>query len=170
MSDESSYIDKIAFAIAAKCGMSMFQPNDCRLLRIYAVLALAKGVDVTKEDVHDAWCAWVLDYKPQHKSLKRYGELTKDIQDLDEPYRQAIEEVAQNMEEARIRWATQKKLAEEGTITDKEFVRQVMGVPVPFSEACINYQPWACAQDAEGKDVDPSSCYVCGCTKREHRK
>jgi hypothetical protein len=92
-----TYIDKIAFAVAAKCGMSMFNPGDRRLLRIYAVLVLVSGTETTKRDVHDAWAAWAVDEHIQHKSLKQFHELKPEVQDLDEPYRQAIVEVAREM-------------------------------------------------------------------------
>lgn len=98
-----TYIDKIAFAVAAKCGMSMFNPGDRRLLRIYAVLVLAKGTATTKRDVHDAWAAWAVDEHIVHKSLKQFDELKPETQDLDEPYRQAIVEVARDLSDRAMR-------------------------------------------------------------------
>lgn len=95
---EMNYIDQVATKIADKCGMDMGHTSDRRLLRIYALLALTVGVAVTPRDVHDAWAVWSLDYEPGHKSCRPFEELRKEIRDLDEPYRQAIIEVAQEME------------------------------------------------------------------------
>lgn len=99
-----TYLDKVAFAIAAKCGMSMYDESPRRLLRIYAVLALAKGTETTLRDVHDAWSAWKLEYATEHKSLKPFDELSVGVQELDEPYRAAIVEVAQDLSDKAVRY------------------------------------------------------------------
>jgi hypothetical protein len=55
------YLDDIAGQIRAE-----LDPDDLPdeegvddLLRLYAVLARVKGADVTNEDIHDAWVAWM---------------------------------------------------------------------------------------------------------------
>ena len=98
-----TYIDKIAFSIAAKCGMSMFDPFHRHLLRFYAVLALVKGTETTLRDVHDAWSAWKLCYDSGHKSLMEFGKLNEEVQLLDQPYRDAIVAVAQELSDRAAR-------------------------------------------------------------------
>lgn len=62
------------------------------LFRIYAVLALAKGADVSAEDVHNAWAVWMAETDPGHASLRPFRELDADTQRSDEPFVQAIKE------------------------------------------------------------------------------
>ena len=64
------------------------------LLGIYALLVLVIGENCTNEDVHDAWSVWSNVLDPKHRSLIPFNELTKEVQDLDEPYKQAIIKVA----------------------------------------------------------------------------
>jgi hypothetical protein len=64
--------------------------DELGLFRIYAVLARAKGVKVTAEDVHDAWCAWALNNDAEHEALVPFGELDADQQALDDPLVEAI--------------------------------------------------------------------------------
>jgi len=69
-------------------------PDYKDLLGHYAVLVLIKGEECTNEDVHDAWSAWQNDIDPEHKSLIPFDELTKEVQDLDSEYRDAIIKVS----------------------------------------------------------------------------
>ena len=68
--------------------------QDVKLLRYYALLALVHGENTTLEDVHDAWSAWRTETNPGHKSLIPFEELTRKVQELDMPYRDAIRRVA----------------------------------------------------------------------------
>jgi hypothetical protein len=88
-----NYIDKVARFIGKHCGMDASKPEDLRLLRIYAVLALTIGEETTEKHVHDAWSAWCcgLEVKAsEHRSLIPFEELPREIQILDEPYAVAI--------------------------------------------------------------------------------
>jgi hypothetical protein len=89
----SNYIDKIADRIIAKASPDC-EPDDKLLYRIYALLALTCGPGVTKRDVHDAWSVWKLQHVKEHKSLIPFEQLSQEVQDMDEPYRKAIAEVA----------------------------------------------------------------------------
>lgn len=62
------------------------------LMKLYAHLALTKGKTTSLENVHDAWSYWTLKNcdNPDHESLVPFDELTKKIQDYDEPYAKAI--------------------------------------------------------------------------------
>lgn len=61
------------------------------LYLIYALLSFTTGKKTTLENVHDAWATWKhsrgLD---THKSLIPFCELTKEVQELDRPYMEAI--------------------------------------------------------------------------------
>lgn len=48
---------------------------DVDLLRVYALLALVKGEQVTEEDVHDAWSVWRTATRPAHPSLVPFDQL-----------------------------------------------------------------------------------------------
>lgn len=90
-----SYIDALADRIFAKINPTYGLPADERpLYRIYAVLCLAKGDAVTLEDVHDGWSAYVTQVSPRHLSLVPFAALSPEVQAKDEPYRNAIADVA----------------------------------------------------------------------------
>lgn len=89
-----TYLDEIAKAIGDEVGMDMYDESERLLLRIYAVLALAKGPLVTREDVHNAWAAWKSHTTTGHRSLVPFDCLAPEVRALDEPYREAIAKVA----------------------------------------------------------------------------
>ena len=60
------------------------------LLRIYAVLLRAKGSDVTRSDIHDAWSAWMAKRDGEHASLVAYEDLPKDVREEDQVFAEAI--------------------------------------------------------------------------------
>lgn len=64
------------------------------LLETYCLLVLTVGNSCTQEHIHDAWSVWQNKTQPDHHSLKPFNELTKEVQELDEPYRLAVVEVA----------------------------------------------------------------------------
>ena len=44
------------------------------LFRLYGLLALAKGIDTTAEDVHNAWVVWMVQRGGQdHQSLRPFA-------------------------------------------------------------------------------------------------
>jgi hypothetical protein len=92
------YIDRIARRIADSCHLRN-TAEDARLARIYAVLCLAKGIAVTKRDVHDAWAAWRVETCPDHGALVPFEQLSGDVQALDGPYRDAIRAAALELPE-----------------------------------------------------------------------
>jgi hypothetical protein len=65
------------------------------LLDLYTLLTFVKGSAVTLEDVHDAWSVWRSRTNPNHKSLIPFGELTPEVQQLDQKYADAIIQTAQ---------------------------------------------------------------------------
>ncbi len=64
------------------------------LFLIYAVLLLAKGEEVRREDVHNAWVAWMLSNDEQHESMVPFAELPSATQAEDSPFVAAIHTVA----------------------------------------------------------------------------
>jgi len=67
------------------------------LLETYGLLVLIVGEKCTNEHIHDAWSIWQNKTMPDHRSLIPFDELTKEVQDLDIPYRDAVIKVASNL-------------------------------------------------------------------------
>lgn len=90
----SNYIDDLADDIGREA------PAECamELLRMYAALALAKGAEVTDEDVHNSWAAWRAGTDPGHRALVPVAELPAAEQNLDRAWANAIRVVASDME------------------------------------------------------------------------
>lgn len=92
-----SYLDDIARAIQAELGE---QPDDAsapQLLRLYAVLLLAKGEAVSPEDVHNAWAAWMQDHQPANEDIKPFAELDHSTKKADDPFVAAIRRTARSL-------------------------------------------------------------------------
>ncbi len=90
-----TYIDEIAQDIRARVDPAILPKSDVdRLFRIYAVLVLAKGPEVTAKDVHDAWAAWECDRKPESQSIVPFDQLAPSVQRIDEPFVEAIRQAA----------------------------------------------------------------------------
>lgn len=67
------------------------------LLDYYGLLVLIVGEKCTQEHIHDAWSIWQNNIDSKHRSLTRFINLTKEVQDLDKPYRKAVIKVAKNL-------------------------------------------------------------------------
>jgi hypothetical protein len=90
-----TYLDELAAEIEHEIPAELLPAGDTGLLfRIYAVLLLAKGGEVTARDVHNAWAAWMQERSPHHRSVKPFSELDAGTQESDEPFAQAIRSVA----------------------------------------------------------------------------
>jgi hypothetical protein len=90
-----NYLDELGMRIRGfvpKSDLPEEETSD--LFRLYAVLLLAKGQDITSEDVHNAWVAWMTTRDPNHESLRPFEELSEDVAADDEPYLNAIQLVA----------------------------------------------------------------------------
>ena len=90
-----NYLDELAGEVAKEISPDV-RPNadTSRLFRLYALLVLVKGTDVTAVDVHNAWSAWMLELDPGHRSIRPFEELDAGTQASDEPYVAAIRAVA----------------------------------------------------------------------------
>lgn len=91
MSDElgENYIDRIAAEIAA-----LAPECSAPLLRVYALLVLTTGAATTLEHVHDAWAAWQATTRPDHPHLVPFRELSREMQESDGAFADAIRAVA----------------------------------------------------------------------------
>ena len=86
-----TYLDLAAEEIRRHVPEKLLPDGDTELLfRLYAVLLLAKGADVTTVDVHNAWSAWMQMSHPDHQSLRPFEELDPETQSADEPYAEAM--------------------------------------------------------------------------------
>jgi hypothetical protein len=93
-----SYIADIAAEIqAAVPPKSLPDGETDDLFLIYAVLALAKGVDVEPRDIHNAWAAWMSTKDPHHESIVPYDDLPPDVRREDDPYLVAVRSVARRL-------------------------------------------------------------------------
>jgi hypothetical protein len=84
-----TYLDPVRDALARE--LPGLHPE---LLDLYTLLTLTKGLEVTPEDVHDAWGLWTRKYRKTSPWLVPYADLPSEEQDKDEQYVQAIKTVA----------------------------------------------------------------------------
>jgi hypothetical protein len=89
-----SYLRDLSEAIRAEVPSRLIPEGADDLFLIYAVLARVKGNQVTAEDVHDAWTAWMEIHKQQHQSMVPFDQLPEDVRLEDRPFVAAIHAVA----------------------------------------------------------------------------
>lgn len=89
------YLDEIGNAIRSATPEEALPDDDTTdLFRSYAVLLLAKGEAVTREDVHNAWVAWMASRGEEHESMVPFAELPATTQAEDSAFVLAIRSVA----------------------------------------------------------------------------
>lgn len=89
------YLNDIARAIRDEVpAAALPEGTTLDLFRLYAVLLLAKGHNVTHEDVHNAWVAWMASRDADHDALVPFSALDADAQAEDSPFVTAIRAVA----------------------------------------------------------------------------
>ena len=90
-----TYLDALADEIRGAVSPDALPDEDTSsLFRIYAVLLMAKGQEVTCEDVHNAWVAWMLDKGRSHESMIPFATLPAETKDEDSPFVLAIRAIA----------------------------------------------------------------------------
>ena len=90
-----NYIQEIANAIRSEVAPRALPRGDTSdLFLMYAVLLLARGQDASREDVHNAWVAWMVSRGEEQASMVPFGELPSDAQAEDSPFVAAIRTVA----------------------------------------------------------------------------
>lgn len=93
-----TYIDELAAEIEHGVPPDLLPDVDTRpLFHLYALLALAKGTDVTAADVHNAWAVWMEKQDPDHRSIRPFKELDAATQASDEPFAEAIRAAAERL-------------------------------------------------------------------------
>lgn len=96
-----NYLDELAERIKANVPSDALPEGDTRPLFLhYAVLALAKGEEVTSRDVHNAWTAFMAQKDATHESLVPFEELDSVTRDEDTPYVLAIRQAARALPNA----------------------------------------------------------------------
>lgn len=90
-----NYIEVLARRIESELDEAS-RPSDRgpELYRLYALLALIKGPDVSLRDVHDAWSVWMSQSDPGHSALIPFEELDTAKREEDRPYAEAIRRAA----------------------------------------------------------------------------
>lgn len=89
------YLDELAAKIRAHIPEDRLPDGDSdNLLRMYAVLLRAKGPDVTRSDIHDAWSAWMAERDTLHPSLVEYAKLPEDVREEDRVFATAVRRAA----------------------------------------------------------------------------
>ncbi|GAA0960531.1 MULTISPECIES: DUF7701 domain-containing protein [Streptomyces violaceusniger group] len=95
-----TYLDQLAELIRSCLPAEAEPPEDSDdLFRIYAVLLRAKGEQVTEEDVHDAWSAWMQSVNSRHQALVPFQDLDAQTRAFDAPYARAIRTAARYTQE-----------------------------------------------------------------------
>ena len=89
-----TYLRALADEIAHEVGEGRPDRSHRDLFLLYAVLALVRGEDADRRDVHEAWVAWMDMRGEEHASMVPFDDLSSDVQAEDEPFAQAIRAVA----------------------------------------------------------------------------
>ena len=95
-----TYIDELAEKVRAATGVKSKET-----LKVYSLLVLIKGKDITLEDVHDAWSV-MMNFKPynppylghEHPSIVPFDQLSYETQQKDKKYADALIIVATELE------------------------------------------------------------------------
>ena len=96
------YLDDLAEAVRQAVPPEALPDGDTSsLFRGYAVLLLAKGEQITRADVHNAWVAWMAGQDEDHESLVPFSDLDPETQAEDSPYVVAIRTVARSLASER---------------------------------------------------------------------
>lgn len=137
------YLDAIADCIRSYVPTDRLpQDNVEALFRLYAVLLQAKGGDVTKSDVHDAWSVWTATLIADHKSLIPYEDLPEDVQEEDQVFVDAIRKASTELANAdSISANFLKTLFPSGVPKDAESKLQTLElykIMVQSSESLVN--------------------------------
>ena len=89
------YLEELSAMIRANIPLAVdIPPGSENLFILYAVLARVKGCDVTDEDVHDAWVAWMLSRGERHDAMVPFSTLDETAQAQDAPFAEAIRRAA----------------------------------------------------------------------------
>lgn len=91
-----TYIDNICEKVQEATGLKSKE-----IVKMYALLVLTKGKDITLEDIHDGW-SMVMNFKEsnppycyghEHKSIVPFEQLSKETQERDVKYLEALRNI-----------------------------------------------------------------------------
>ncbi|MGW5232271.1 DUF7701 domain-containing protein [Streptomyces nodosus] len=71
------------------------------MFRLRAVLLKAKGEQVSEEEVHDAWSAWMQTIDSSHDALVPCADLSPETLAADAPYAEVIREATRQAARSR---------------------------------------------------------------------
>ena len=92
------YLDDIGHAIRQHIPPDRLpDENVAGLLRLYAVLLMAKGESVNDVDVHNAWAAWMSGQNGEHQSLVGFSDLPDKVKAEDQVFTAAIRAAARDL-------------------------------------------------------------------------
>lgn len=92
-----TYIDEVIERVKQETGIKSKET-----LKMYALLVLVKGTDITLSDVHDGW-SMVMNFKEvnppycyghEHKSIVPFDQLSVETQERDRKYVEALIKIA----------------------------------------------------------------------------
>ena len=93
------YIDELAEKVGEATGL-----KGKEYIKMYTLLVLIKGEDITLEDVHDAWSVMMnfKQYNPpylghEHPSIVPFDQLSYETQQKDKKYADALIRVAKEL-------------------------------------------------------------------------
>ena len=94
-----TYIDELVEKVIAATGLKSKET-----VKLYALLVLIKGENITLEDVHDAWSV-MMNFRPynppylghEHPSIVPFDQLSYETQQKDKKYADALIKVAKEM-------------------------------------------------------------------------
>lgn len=89
MATPKNYVARLRDQLAA-----LLTDCDDDLIDLYTLLALQYGPTTDLVMVHNAWAVWRNRTNPDHKSLIPFPFLSPEVQDLDQPYVDAIRQAS----------------------------------------------------------------------------
>lgn len=90
-----NYLQSLADAVRRELPDAELPKDEAEsLLLLYGLLVALKGVEVTDEDVHDAWTAWKTLLGADHGSMVPFDQLDDDTRASDAPFTEAIRRAA----------------------------------------------------------------------------
>ena len=95
-----TYIDELAEKVSEATGL-----KGKEYIKMYTLLVLIKGEDITLEDVHDAWSV-MMNFKKhnppylghEHPSIVPFDQLSYETQQKDKKYADALIKVAKELD------------------------------------------------------------------------
>jgi hypothetical protein len=77
------------------------EEDELHLFRLYALLALSKGLSTVREDIHNAWVIWMIQVHPGHPAILPFDQLTPEQRLQDDPFLKAVHKIAARLTDDR---------------------------------------------------------------------